>query len=375
MMNSAKLLFTGDFVYSNDLPIQNFEISEEFSKIIKQNNIFCCNLEGAIITDTCKKIKKIGPNIYNSISAVKKIKESGANLFCLANNHIFDYGKEGLENTLNVLEAEEIKYIGAGLSREQIYNPYYVEINGIKIAFINMAENGFGASIQKKYGYAYAFDKDIPNIIKKAKEESDFVVIISHMGAEHWEIPLLEVREFYKKLVEYGADCIIAHHPHVPQGWEEYKERPIFYSLGNFIFDKGKGIQNPNAYVVSICLEKNKKVQYSIIPTKFENYILQLDNSNYNELANILKNDIEYERLFNKNILDAYEAYKNKYYKVVSYDKGNIKERVKGFIKRNIMRRRFSDIWLYHNLNIETHYWICKRATRLIIEEKMEKNK
>lgn len=375
MKNSAKILFSGDFVYSNELSDKNFEISKEFQKVIDEHQIFCCNLEGPIINSEFKKIKKVGPNIHNNQLATKKINECGGNLFCLANNHIFDYGKEGLENTLNFLNKEKIKYIGAGLNKKQIYTPYSTVINGIKITFINIAENGFGASIEKEYGYLYAFDKELPNIIRNAKEKSDFVFIISHMGAEHWKIPLLEVRTFYKELIEIGADCIIAHHPHVPQGWEEYKGVPIFYSLGNFIFDKGKGIQNPKSFVVSICLEKDKKIQYSIISTKFENYILKIDNTEYTELADILKDNKKYENLLKQYIFDAYSSYKNKYYKVVSYDKGNLKEFLKGFIKRNFLRKKFSDLWLYHNLNIETHYWICKRVTRLIIEENMEKER
>ena len=369
---SAKLLFAGDFVFSNDISIKSFEFDKKIKEMISEHDIFCCNLEGPIINENCKKIKKIGPNINNNKDAVLKLKQSGCNLLCLANNHIFDYGYNGLKETCEFLKRENIPYLGAGLKKDDIYSLYDIEINGVKISFLNICENGFGASIDLEYGYAYAFDNKVKNLIIKAKENADYLIVISHMGAEHWDFPLPEVRKFYKEIIDLGADIVIAHHPHIPQGWEEYKNKPIFYSLGNFIFDKGKGIQNPSSYFVSIILEKNEKIKYKIVPFIFDNYTLKKDIKNYDNLCDVLHNDALYNTLMETAINKAYEYYKKCYYKVVSYDRGSLKDRLKGYIKRVILRRKFQDIWLYHNLNIETHLWICKRATRKIIENNME---
>lgn len=372
---STKILFAGDFVYSNNIKDRDFEISNKYKKIIDEHDIFCCNLEGPIVDKNCKKIKKIGPNINNEKLAVQKIIDNGCNLLCLSNNHIFDYGVEGIRQTIDFLNKKKINYIGAGLSKEDIYRPLILNVKDLKIGFINIAENGFGASIDKEYGYCYAFDKKIKATIKRIKESVDFIIIISHMGAEHWDFPLPEVREFYKELIDFGVDVVIAHHPHIPQGWEEYKGKVIFYSLGNFIFDKGLGIQNPKSFSVSLELEKSKKIRYNIISTFFNNYNLEVYNTNYMQLYDILNNDLLYNRLLNEKIKQSYDNYKKSYYKVVSHDTGNIKEKLKGFIKRNILRRKFQDIWLYHNLNIETHFWICKRVSRCIVERSLEEKK
>lgn len=371
---SAKLLFAGDFVFSNNIREKNFDVDNKVYNLINSYDIFCCNLEGPIVNNNVKKIKKVGPNIYNDRTAVLKLNKLGCNLFCLANNHIFDYGYSGLKETCDFLKKENISYLGAGLKKDDVYNLYNIEVNGLKLSFLNIAENGFGSSIDLEYGYAYAFDKKIHSLISKAKKESDFLIVISHMGAEHWEFPLPEVREFYMNLVDEGADIVIAHHPHIPQGWEEYKGKPIFYSLGNFIFDKGKGIQNPNSYFVSITLSDENKIDYKIIPFVFENYVLKLDDRDYMNLYDILQDNQLYTKLVDNAIRKSYKYYQNLYYKVVSYDRGSLKEKAKGFIKRTLFRRRFQDIWLYHNLNIETHLWICKRATRKIIEKQMEEN-
>ena len=250
---------------------------------------------------------------------------------------------------------------------------YNIQTNGLKISFLNICENGFGAAIDLEYGYAYAFDNKIRDLVIKAKQNTDFLIVVSHMGAEHWNFPLPEVRNFYSEIIDWGADIVIAHHPHVPQGWEEYKQKPIFYSLGNFIFDKGKGIQNPNSYLVSIILDTSKKITYKIIPVVFDNYVLKTDMKDYEMLCDILSDDKTYNVLLEDSIKKSYEYYKKLYYKVVSYDRGNIKERLKSIIKRVIFRQYFQDIWLYHNLNIETHLWICRRATRKIIENRGEK--
>lgn len=371
---SFKILFAGDFVYSNNPQKLDFEISKEYKEIIRNHNVFCCNLEGPIVNDKCNKIRKIGPNIHNNGHAVKKLVDNGCNLFCMANNHIFDYGKEGIKTTIDFLEQQKVSFVGAGLNKEDIYSPYILKHENYRICIINIAENGFGAAIDKNYGYTYAFDDRVREIINKYKKICEYVIVVSHMGAEHWSIPLPEVRKFYKDLVDWGVDAVIAHHPHVPQGWEIYKEKIICYSLGNFIFDKGKGIQNASAYSVSIEFMANKKIKYNIIPTKFENYKLNIDSEDYLDLCNILQDNLLYKKILNENISKSYANYKNTYYKVVSYDRGNIKERFKGFVKRNILRKKFQDIWLYHNLNIETHMWVCKRATREIIESDLEEN-
>lgn len=368
---SLKILFAGDFVYSNNNEKREYNLSKEYKDLIKQHDIFCCNLEGPV-SCTGEKVEKVGPNIKNDKHAVKKIIQAGCNLFCLANNHIFDYGKKGIEETVTFLNEQKIDYIGAGINREQVYHPYIVQVDDIKLGIINVAENGFGAAIGIEYGYAYIFNSNIRKIIEEYKQKTDYLIIVSHMGAEHWEIPLPEVRQTYRNFIDLGVDIVIGHHPHVPQGWEKYHKGMIFYSLGNLIFDKGKGPLCPESFSVSLELEKNKKYNYKIIPTVFVDDCLKINNHDYSNLMNIIIDEKQYNKLVDDKIMWAYNQYKTSYFKVVSYDKGNFKEKIKGFIKRNIYKRKFSDKWLYHNLNIETHLWICRRATRLLMEKKWE---
>ena len=129
-------------------------------------------------------------------------------------------------------------------------------------------------------------------------------------------------------------------------------------------------MKNNESFCVSLELNKNKKIKYTLYPIVYDGEKVNLNKGkNYKDLSEILKNKEEYKKLINKLTLQNYKYYQNYYYKVTVSDRGSLKERVKGLIKKYIFRYKFQDIWLYHNISIETHLWICKRATRLILKK------
>ena len=219
-----KILFTGDVVITKETNDSSI-ISDSLKEVWNEQDIVCCNLEGPVINQNMNVQKKVGPNIFNLEDNVKKIIDSGCNLFCLANNHIYDYGLEGIKNTIKICKKYNTDFIGAGTNLEDIYKVYRKQMNGINIAIINIAENGFGAAVDCEYGYLYMFDKKVFEMIKKLHSEVDYIITICHAGAENWKVPLPEIREFYKMLIDIGVDVVIGHHPHVPQGIEEYNSR------------------------------------------------------------------------------------------------------------------------------------------------------
>ena len=369
-----KIFFTGDYIISN--PTKKDFFSKEVKEIIAKHDIVCCNFEGPIVNKNMKKKIKIGPNISNNVEDTKYLIQNKFNLFCLANNHIFDYGKDGIENTIKFFDKNNITCIGAGIKNYEMYSTYKKNLQGINIEIINVAENGFGAAVEEEYGYAYMFNDRVKSLIAKSKQENNYTVIICHAGAEHWDIPLPELRKTYKYFIDLGANLIIAHHPHVSQGWEEYKNGVIFYSLGNFMFNKGDGFENNKTFTLSISIKDNKEFVYKVIPMIIKNDVMYIndDESYLKELYNkvdLLKDDNKYIDVLNSNTLQYYEkVYKKLYYKVAGIYKGGLKEKAKQLIKKYILREKFQDKVLYHNLNIETHYWIARRASRLIMKQK-----
>ena len=369
-----RLFFTGDIVLSNYNENSNF-LSEGLQNIIRQCDIVCCNYEAPTGTSLFPK-KKIGPNNKNAIGTATMLKDAGFNLAALSNNHIFDFGIEGIESTLTILHNAGIDTVGAGLNSEEIVRPYIFEGVDCKIGVINLCENGFGCCVDKDdtYGYAYIYEENVKKRLIELKKRCDIVFVVCHAGAEMWSLPLPEWRTTYKKLIDWGADAIIAHHPHVPQGYEEYKGKVIFYSLGNFAFDKGSGVIQPSSICVLFTID-NLNISYEVIPTVFENGVVNIchnyEFSKYlSDCCNILKDNDRYMREVNKKCIETYKSYREAYRKVVVQYRGGLKEWVKGIVKKYLMRINFQDIWLYHNLNIETHLYICKRATRLLLKEK-----
>ncbi len=370
---SVGLLFGGDIVIADGV-VNDKLCSDEFESIIKECDVVCCNFEAPIIENGTAK-KKVGPNNNNSKNTIHLLKDAGFNLFTLANNHVFDYGVEGIEDTIGEINNNKINHIGAGITAESIYEPYIYEKEDVRIGIINFAENGFGAALEgDKYGYAYLFIENRKHLITDLKEKCDYVIVVCHAGAEMWDYPLPEWRKEYKSIIDEGADVIIAHHPHVPQGYEEYKGKPIFYSLGNLAFDKGKGAKKPETICVKLVADK-QSVSYEIINTVFRNSQIQINQSeqfveHFRKSCDILKDDEKYIKAVDEKCVDMYKRiYRNYYERIACKYRGGIKEKMKSVAKKLIVKNSFQDIWLYHNISIETHLFICKRAVRILLKK------
>ncbi len=176
---------------------------------------------------------------------VKILDELGVDIVLLANNHIGDYGKEALLDTLDILETDNMPYVGAGRNLSEAAAPYYFYVGDYKIAYC-------AASSAEAYAARYwtkaATDTE-PGIldcyepgvflesIKEADANADYVIANIHWGLEYSYNRDAFQEELGKKAVDSGADIVIGSHPHVIQGIDFYKDAPIFYSLGNYWFN------------------------------------------------------------------------------------------------------------------------------------------
>ena len=166
--------------------------------------------------------------------------ELGIDIVTLANNHALDFGTDALLDTCDTLDQAGIFRVGAGANLDEAKKPVIMEIKGKKIGFLgasrvipvgswNATANGPG--MLTTYDPALLLEE-----IKKAKEACDFVIVYVHWGIERDERPQEYQRTMGKQYIDAGADMVIGSHPHVLQGMEYYKGKPIIYSLGNFIF-------------------------------------------------------------------------------------------------------------------------------------------
>ncbi len=237
---TKKILVLGDFLYTYDFIAKDIE---EIAKYIKINNYkVILNLEGPIIEKNDEKIKKRGANLYQdniTIDILKKLNVVGV---CLANNHIMDYGKKGLINTIELLKKNNIKYCGAGINLEEALKPMEIQIDKKKIKFINYGWNVEETVYAKKNkaGAAPLEQNIILRQINKIKKDNqnNFLIGIMHWGFEYNLYPMPKDIYLAHRMIEYGTDIIIGHHSHNVQAFEKYKGKQIYYSLGNFYFSE-----------------------------------------------------------------------------------------------------------------------------------------
>lgn len=208
-----------------------------FEKITASVDYSIVNFE-CPVTKSNNKIDKTGPCLKTEdINSLKALKYAGFDLLTLANNHIQDYSGQGVLDTMKSAVLEGFDIVGAGENKSAASLPFITEIKGVKVGFINIAENEFCAAEDNLAG-ANTFDFiDNTNTIKNLRSEVDKIILIYHGGREHYQLPTPEQRKRLRYFIDCGVDAIVAHHTHCFSGYEYYKNKPIVYSLGNFIFD------------------------------------------------------------------------------------------------------------------------------------------
>jgi poly-gamma-glutamate synthesis protein (capsule biosynthesis protein) len=243
-MNSTpiKINVTGDLVLNgaagnikgNSYPVIP---DEAVVKLFNLGDLNIVNLESPL-TVSEKKIIKTGPCIKSDPASVSLLKNLKINLACLSNNHIRDYGDEGVIETIRTCRKEGIEIVGADLNIEEAGIPYITEIRGIKTGVLNFSESEFNAATADNAGSNPADPINIWYAVNKVRRDVDYLIVIIHGGKEHYPYPTPEFRRLCQYTIDIGADIVVGHHPHVTCGYEFYSGKPVIYSLGNFIFDE-----------------------------------------------------------------------------------------------------------------------------------------
>lgn len=222
-------------------------IDEKLLSLIQKADLSIVNVE-CPMTFSNRRFIKSGPHLKIPPEFARFLKDCGFHLTTLANNHIYDYGHEGLKETLEACRRNGMETVGAGYTVNEAQKTYFRSTGGACLAVVNVAENESCAATNG-HGGAHPLDV-IENVrrIKMAANEADFVLVIVHGGNELCPYPSPQVVQRYRFFIENGAHAIVAHHPHVIQGYEIYHGAPIIYSLGNFLFPlQKKGMLRPFA--------------------------------------------------------------------------------------------------------------------------------
>ena len=242
------------FSYSNSFPYvlkkNNSNYSYFFKNvadIFKKDDLTTANLETTFTNATKKAMKTY--NFKSSPEFTQVLTTSGIEAVNISNNHIYDYLSQGYEDTKVALNSANIKYFGEG-------NIYITEIKGVKFGFLGYT--GFSNS--------NAFLNKLKTDISSLKAQGCIVIINFHWGIEAEYNPNEVQKQIAHFAIDNGADMIIGHHPHVIQGIEQYKNKIICYSIGNFCFGGNTNPSDKDSFIVQAIFktENSKLISYGI---------------------------------------------------------------------------------------------------------------
>lgn len=268
-----KVLVAGDFApwarlakqiekkrYSDVFP-------ENLREVIKSVDFSFVNFESPIVEDTYKPIPKCGPNLHCTPEAAKAIKFAGFTGVTMANNHILDFGPNGLHKSVECCKDQGLDVVGVGDNLKDAEEILYIEKDGNTLAVINCCEHEFSIATETSAGANPLNPVRQYYAIQKAKDKADYVLVIVHGGHEVFQLPSPRMVETYRFFIDAGADAVLNHHQHCYSGYEYYNGKPIFYGLGNFCFDE----EGDNAdswyegYMVKLEFD-NTNIQHTLYP-------------------------------------------------------------------------------------------------------------
>lgn len=266
-----KILIAGDFCakgrVGQELRNRNFDgLLGQVKPILEKVDYSFVNLECPIVEHDAQPIPKCGPNLKGPREMVDALQWAGFDCFTLANNHILDYGETGMLDTLMYLNDMRADYVGGGNSLRQASETLYKSIDGRTLAVINCCEHEFSIATENSSGANPLNPIQQYYKIQEARKNANYVLVIVHGGHEHYQLPSPRMKETYRFFVDAGADAVINHHQHCYSGYEVYKGKPIFYGIGNFLFDwdgERNSIWN-EGYMVELNFDDN--ISWKLIP-------------------------------------------------------------------------------------------------------------
>lgn len=270
----ASVLFFGDMMLDRNVKKQTDKNGADylFSKLAGQENRFflgvdeiSANLEGPFANSRRATTKSIAFRFEPKL--ISTLKKYNFSIFTLANNHSLDMGKAGFAEGKTNLTKAGISFYG-----QQLYidnNSLLVKkVGDYNVGYIGLDDTIVKTDIKKvKQLIEKAKTPVIPSTTEKSSLVADFIVVNIHWGEEYKEISNTNQRNLAHQLIDAGTDVIIGHHPHVVQEMEIYKNRPIFYSLGNFIFDQYFSVPTQQSLAVGLIFT-DKKISTYVFPLK-----------------------------------------------------------------------------------------------------------
>jgi len=239
LSDGLSILFAGD-VYFNGAPAS---LCPELFQIASKADLVAINLEGPVTDKGCPYSRK-AIHLRNEPAGMGILKSLSVDVACLANNHICDWGQEGLTDTIRILDESGIAHVGAGVNSRQAAEPVIVNRGGVSVGFLAYGCTDIGTvpAGEDSFGAAWLCAETMCRQISQLKDSVDVVVVATHWDSLNYHYPMSQTVSLGRSLIQAGATLVIGHHPHVIQGYEYYRDGVIVYSLGDLVF-----AENPQA--------------------------------------------------------------------------------------------------------------------------------
>lgn len=219
-------------------------------------------------------------------SLVSVISDMGVDMVSLANNHVLDYGREALEDTLVTLEQAGISYGGVGRNYQEAKALKTFDIKGKKLGVLCASRvipvSDWNATSSSSGVFTTYEPNGLLKEIEAAKKQCDLVLVYVHWGAERQPLPEDYQKSLAKQYIDSGADMVIGAHPHIWQGIEFYKGKPIAYSLGNLVFSN-----TTETGFLKIDIDAENKLSLTVLPLERSGYQLVSHSNKQQFLQNL----------------------------------------------------------------------------------------
>lgn len=274
---AIEIAFVGDMIMDKSVGVQIAKNGVDYpfartKEFLKQADLTIGNLETPVSTRGKPEKKEF---TYRARpETLKGLVNAGFDVVNLANNHSLDYGMDALFDTMQHLRNEKIGYVGAGRNEAEAFAPYLQTIKGKRVAVIGLSHvlpnrQWFAGKDTPGLAHAYSYEPML-TYVKKAVEQSDITIAVMHWNLEYKDMPEAYAREMARKLIDNGVDAIIGSHSHSIMGVEFYKNVPIYYSVGNFVFTTSYNPKGREAMMVGLTFTK-EGTKSRVIPVKIAN--------------------------------------------------------------------------------------------------------
>ena len=271
---NIKMMFVGDIML-DDLPGRYIKAGKDpfinFAPLFKQSDVVIGNLECVVGTTGKAEDKNF---VLRANPRVLPVVKKYFNAVSLANNHTGDYGPQALSKMIDLLDGAGIKYFGAGKNIRSAHEPIIFEFHGKRIAVLGydiFLPRSFEA-LEDRPGTAWGEADYIVADIRKAKEfhKADIVITYPHWGWEGDKVASANQVQLAHLMIDSGADAVVGGHPHVTQNIETYQGKPIFYSLGNFVFDSFNTVDTTTGWALEMTIDPSSKITWQIYEARLD---------------------------------------------------------------------------------------------------------